>query len=123
MSGIGGQMIEAERILVEREPPQEANTTDTANGGAAMMRQAADEVLKDRFMDIALALAKSSEEGHIQCSKFLYDLADKSKPLGEVEIARQFHSLADELAAEPQWRWDEDENTANSAGESLKPEC
>lgn len=100
LSEIGGQRMDAERKLVATETSQDETTTNTENGGAAMMRQAADLVLRDKCMDIAFALADSSIDGHIQSTKFLYDLADEKQKLGSIEIAERFHSVALDLTNE-----------------------
>lgn len=92
--------MDAERKLVATETSQDETTTNTENGGAAMMRQAADLVLRDKCMDIAFALADSSIDGHIQSTKFLYDLADEKQKLGSIEIAERFHSVALDLTNE-----------------------
>lgn len=125
LSGIvGGKRMGAEQEPEVMEPSQQTQTTDTdpANQGAAMMRQAADEVLKDKCMDIAFALANSSMEGHIQSSKFLYDLAVGNQKLGPVEVARQLDSLATRLESEPQWPAALSEDTAETWMGGREPE-
>jgi hypothetical protein len=103
-----------------RIPETEKQTTET--GGAAMLRQAVDMVLQDKSMDIALALAKSSVEGHIQSTKFMYDLADEQAKLGTMEIAAKLRSLASEWATEPLWLGESSEEVAETAGGSHEPE-
>lgn len=90
--------------------------------GADDMRAAADLVLQNHCMEIAAGLAKNSMEGHIQSSKFLYDLADENQKLGASEIHERLHTLASELEAEPQWREESSEETAESTGGSREPE-
>jgi hypothetical protein len=113
--------MEPELKLLKAEPSRETSTTNSANSGAAMMRQAADEVLRDRCMDIAFALANSSIDGHIQSSKFLYELADENQKLGPVEIVQQFHSVATDFANEPEWTGDPSEESLEEAVGSVEP--
>lgn len=87
-----------------------------------MMRQAADEVLKDKCMDIAFALARSSMEGHIQSSKFLFDLAEGNQKPETVEIAGHMGSLPRRLAAEPQWPGESSEEAAETGIGGWEPE-
>ncbi len=114
--------METEKIAVTEEPLRETGTTTPANCGAAMMREAADEVLREECKKIARALAKSSTEGHIQSSKFLYDLADENQKIAPVETAQPFHSLADELANEPEWTGDRAGETAKEGLGNAEPE-
>lgn len=109
--------MEAEQTAMIEEPSQDASSTTPANCGAAMMREAADEVLREDCKAIARALAKSSMKGHIQSSKFLYDLADEKRKIATVETERPFHSLVEEFANEPEWTGD---RTGYRAGERAR---
>jgi hypothetical protein len=116
-------MIEAERKLVVMETPREAETQKKTTGrGAEMLRQAASMVLEDQSLEIALALADSSIDGHIQCAKFLYDLAKLQEELGKTEVARKTRSLASEWADEPQWTDKPPEEAAETGDGSHEPE-
>jgi hypothetical protein len=121
LSGIGGQMINIRRTLVMSESSPEPERKKVRSG-ADDMRAAADLVLQNNCMEIAAGLAKNSMEGHIQSSKFLYDLADENQKLGGSEIHERLHTLASELEAEPQWHEESSEETAESTGGSREPE-
>jgi len=115
-------MIEEEQKLVD-DSPRAAETGKQAGGsGAAVLREAACKVLHDHGQEIAEALRKSSAEGHIQSARFLYDLAKLQEELGKTEAARQIRSLANELAAEPEWNAESSEESAEIAGGSREPE-
>jgi hypothetical protein len=115
-------MIEAERNLVVMEARRPVETETQATGrGASMLCEAANMVLEDQSMDIALALGKSSAEGHILSVKFLYDLAKLQQELGTADAARRVRSLASELAAEPEWDAEPNEHAAQTASGTREP--
>lgn len=117
-------MNEAERKLVVMNPPREQETEKQNNNstGAQDMRLAANMVLEESSLEIARALAKSSMDGHIQCARFLYDLAEYHEKLGATELSRTIRSLASEWAAEPEWLAEMSEQDAETTGGSREPE-
>lgn len=115
LSGIGGQIIEIRRRLVMTEPSREPER-EKVSSGADDLRAAADLILQTHCMEIARELAKSSMGGHIQSSKFLFDLADECQKLGATQIHERLHTLASELEAEPQWCDKSSEETAATTG-------
>jgi len=104
---------------VSREPEPERPLFPT---GAALLREAADMALADKSMDIALALAKSSSEGHIQSAKFLYELALLQENRGRSEQARNIRSIAGEWMDEPEWNGEMSEAVAQIIRGGVEPE-
>jgi len=86
------------------------------------MRAAAEVLLRNHCLEIIEELAKSCIEGHIQSSRFLFDLADDNQTLGASETSERLHTLASELEAEPQWRERMSEEVAEAAGGSRAAE-
>lgn len=98
------------------------DTKPKTRTGAAQMRQAADLVLQQDCHGIAEALSKSSKDGKIQSTKFLYELAERNEEAGEGDGARKLRSMAEELANAARWtgdwpkaKQDEDDETATDA--------
>src|ERR1700751_4494718 len=100
MDGAAEQKDEA--VESQQTPETEAETDES--GGAAMLRQAVDRVLKEKCKKIAEALVRRSEQGHLQSIKFMYDLADEETKLGTAEIVKRLRSLANEWGVELEWR-------------------
>ena len=116
-------MIEAERNVVAKQEPRTVKPEKRkAGGGAAMLRKAASRVLRDQGREIARALGERSKEGSIPSIKLLYDLTRGHQEPANAEEAGQFRSLADELAAEPQWPGKLSEEDAETASRSREPE-
>jgi hypothetical protein len=98
------------------------DTKPKTRTGAAQLRQAADLVLQQDCHGIAEALSKSSKDGKIQSTKFLYELAERNEEAGEGDGARKLRSMAEELANAARWTGDwpkakqnEDDETATDA--------
>ncbi|MGB6973965.1 MAG: hypothetical protein WBD67_04700 [Terracidiphilus sp.] len=88
------------------------------------MRLAAEEALKEHCLAIAKALVNSSIEGHIQSARFLYFLAAEQNEREAAEAVETLHSLALELAQQPEWSPPADENaapTSNSDSTTSNP--
>ena len=118
-----GQMIEAKEKLVVMESPRAAETPTQATGrGIAILCEAANMVLEDSGLDIAMALGKSSIGGHIQAVRFLFDLAKLQQELGQTEKAQRMRSLASEWAAEPEWNGEKSTDSAEAASGGSAPE-
>lgn len=117
-------MSEAERKLVVMDSPRKQEPEQQQNpcGGASEMRVAADIMLREKSLEIADALAKSSMDGHIQSARFLYELAEEHEKLGPAEGAPKLRSLASDWAAEPQWLAELREEDAETTGGSREPE-
>ncbi|MGO9437848.1 MAG: hypothetical protein ACLPH3_23170 [Terracidiphilus sp.] len=81
LSEIGGQMNETEEESVAVVEPQGKKTEepDPARNGAQSFRNEACEILQLEGREIVKALAAEAKKGHIQCAKFLYDLASGRK--------------------------------------------
>ena len=101
---------------------QEVETESTVGTGAEQMRIAADIVLRERSIDLADALAKSGLEGHIQCARFLYDLAERYGASVQKQADRPGPSLAEQWAAEPEWIASGRDDSAETTGASREPE-
>lgn len=99
-----GLMNETQDKSAASDAPRKAETADqTDQWGAESLRKAADLVLKQKCAEIAAALARSSIKGHIQATRFLYLLAEGQNKLEAAQVVQTLHSLAIELAQEPEW--------------------
>lgn len=87
----------------ENQPQTEDSTRKPAAKGAEEMRLAADNALKQHCLEIAKALVNSSLKGHIQSARFLYFLAEGQQKLEAAQVVETLHSLAIELAQQPEW--------------------
>ncbi len=123
LSEIGGQMNETEEESVVVVEPQGKKTEepDPARNGAQSFRNEACEILQLEGREIVKALAAEAKKGHIQCAKFLYDLADENCKLGAAEMIRRVRSLALQWTTEPLWTGEVDDEKAETAGGSGEP--
>ena len=105
---------QAKLVVMDAPRKQETETESTVGTGAEQMRIAADIVLREKSLDLALALAKSGLEGHIQCAKFLYDLAERYGASVQKQAEPSGPSLAEQWAAEPEWTATGNQTTAET---------
>ncbi|MGB7547921.1 MAG: hypothetical protein WBM14_09235 [Terracidiphilus sp.] len=116
-------MSEAESKLVVAEPSHgEAATKAANNRGANALREAANMALEDKSVEIALALANSSVEGHVLSAKFLFLLAAGLSGLGEPQVTRKHRSMAIELSEEAQTSDELNEATREPESADQQPE-
>jgi hypothetical protein len=116
--------METQHELVGIQSPRksEAEQEPPVLNGAEQMRIAADIVLREKSLDIADALADSSKQGHIQCAKFLYDLAERYGAYDRKQAEEQDESIATRWAAEAEWTRQSSEESAETSGGSREPE-
>ena len=109
---MGGQMSIAKPKVVEIEKKPSKKKMRTAapkqKRGAAKMREAADKIIGRECKPIVEALAKNGKNGQIQSAKFLYQLSEGAEASSDGDDARNFRSMATELANAPQWQGDPD---------------
>jgi len=121
---MGGQMSIAKPKVVEIEKKQAKKKTRTAapkrKRGAAKMREAADKIIGRECKPIVEALAKNGKNGQIQSAKFLYQLSEGAEASSDGDGARNFRSMAMELANAPQWQGDPDPQKPDD--EDMSPE-
>jgi hypothetical protein len=83
-------------------------------GGAAHMREVADEIVGRDCKPIVEALSSNSKKGEMQSARFLYDLAQTAEDSGEGEGgAEKFRSIALEWANSPEWKGETKAETAD----------
>lgn len=81
------------------------STDETGQGqGAASLRKAADKVLSRDSEALAEALSKSGQDGKIQSTKFIYELADAETAQDDREDSEEIRRLVLELENAPQWK-------------------
>ncbi len=116
--------METQHKLVVIQSPRNSETEQESPvlNGAEQMRIAADIVLREKSLDIADALADSSLQGHIQCAKFLYDLAERYGAYAQKQAEEQSHSIATQWEAEAEWTQESSEETAETNGGSREAE-
>jgi hypothetical protein len=106
--GMVRQMSAAKTKLVVMDQKKKKTTgkKPRRKKGAAKMREAADKVVGRDCKPIVEALSANGQKGQMQSAKFLYGLAQSLEEAGEGEGARQFRSVATELAMAPEWNGD-----------------
>jgi hypothetical protein len=109
LSGKVGQMNAVKPKLVAMKKKA---TVPRTKRGAAMMREAADEIVGRDCMPIIEALSSNSKKGQMLSVKFLYGLAQLAEAAGEGESASKFRSLATEWANSPEWKGDLEPETS-----------
>ncbi len=115
-------MIQPDPKLVVLESPQQPETALPGDSpGVAQFRQAAELVLLEKCMDIALALLESALQGHVQSARLLLALAG-GQPIRNLQVTQKPHSVAIELAAEPQWVGQLENGTAETPSGNREPE-
>lgn len=107
----------------EKLPQAQDSTSNPPAKGAEKLRLAADRALKKQCIEIADALVKSSIEGHIQSARFLYFLAEGQQKLEAAKVVDTLHSLAIELAQQPEWREPADPDAATPPGGAGQPKA
>ncbi len=105
---------QTKRVEIDSPRKQETKTGSTVGTGAEEMRVAADILLREKSIDLAEALLKSGLDGHIQCARFLYDLAERYGASVQKQAEPPGISLADQWAAEPQWTEPGSSNSAET---------
>lgn len=113
---------EEKNAHAENLPQSNDATRKPPAKGAEQMRRAADLVLEDKSVEIALALAQSSIEGHIQSARFLYLLAEGQQKLEADQVVETLHSLAIQLAQQPEWSEPADEDSAHPPDGTPQPQ-
>jgi len=68
------------------------------------LNQEALKLVDEKAIEIAQSLLDSTLEGHVLSARLLVELAEGNVEAEEASTMRPLHSLALELAAEPQWR-------------------
>lgn len=102
--GIGGEMeLGRQRQAIQGKPRGSGAQKQTTSAGAAKLRTAADKKLEENSEQIAQSLLNSLLKGNATCAKLLIALADGEIDCEDEVVMRRVYSLAEELAAEPQW--------------------
>jgi hypothetical protein len=84
--------------------PERASREKTARkSGAERLRQAADRRVGRNSKKLADLLTEKALKGDLASTKVLVGLAERKKPSQEPAKKRRGPSLAEQLAAEPQW--------------------
>jgi hypothetical protein len=82
----------------------------------------AGKVLEENSIAIAVSLAEHAKQGHIQSTKLLLDLADRSTEDEGEERSRPLRDWAGEVAAEPEWQGEMSEEAAETGAGGREPE-
>ena len=86
------------------------------------LTKAASKVVNANSVKIAESLLQSTIKGHVQSARLLLDLAERPLESGGEAVTESARSQAEELAAEPEWTGEADDEDAASDGEGLNPE-
>jgi hypothetical protein len=82
----------------------------------------AGKVLEENSEAIAVSLGNHAKEGHIQSTKLLLELADRSTEEEGEEPSRPLRDWAGEVAAEPEWQGEMSEEAAETGAGGREPE-
>jgi hypothetical protein len=117
VAGNGGRMAEIKRKLktaaargktsrtTKNKKGEQANGEETAGkNGAEQLREAADMRVGMNSEELADLLTRKALEGDLASAKVLVGLAERKKPQAESVKKRRGPGLAEQLAAEPQWK-------------------
>jgi hypothetical protein len=72
--------------------------------GVEQLRQEADKQVGQHSEELADVLTKSALAGNVASARMLVVLAENKKPEPNPEDTRPVRSIAEELAAQPEWR-------------------
>jgi hypothetical protein len=102
--GIGGQMVLARQKKAAAGRPHGTGAQKKASGrGRAKLNAAADKTLEENSEKIALSLLESTLGGNASSAKLLFALAEGQIDCEDEGMVRRLYSLAENLAAEPEW--------------------
>ena len=102
--GIGGQMVLARQKKAVAVRPHGTGSQKKASGrGRAKLNAAADKTLEENSEKIALSLLESTLGGNASSAKLLFALAEGQIDCEDEGMVRRLYSLAEKLAAEPEW--------------------
>jgi signal transduction histidine kinase len=97
----------------------------TANAGRGRkikkLNKEALKIVDENAHKIAQSLYDSTLEGHVLSARLLVDLAEGDVEAEEALSKRPLRSLAEELAAEPQWKGEDEEAMAETCSEPREP--
>lgn len=120
--GIGGQMALAKEKRTAKKPQGKGNQKKTASRGRAKLNEAADKTLEKHSTKIADSLYQSLLKGNATSAKLLIALADGQIDSEGEDAAKKLCSLAEELAAEPEWKGGMPEEGAEASRGDHEPE-
>ena len=92
-----------ERQAVVRKPRGSGAKKKASSRGTAKMNAAADKTLEENSEKIALSLLESTLGGNASSAKLLFALAEGQIDCEDEGMVRRLYSLAEKLAAEPEW--------------------
>ena len=116
VDGIGGEMVVARKKQAVRGKARGTAAQKKAPGrGTAKMKAAADKTLEVNSREIAKALLAKTLEGNSTSAKLLFALAEGQIDCEDEPAVQRLRSLAEELAAEPQWNGELEETEAEEA--------
>lgn len=121
--GIGGEMEPArESEEAVRKPSGKRIQKNAVNRGRAKMNAAADKTLELNSEIIAKSLLESTLGGNATSAKLLIALAEGQINFEDEAVMQRLCSLAEKLAAEPQWSGDAVEAVAECGTAEGEPE-
>ena len=122
LAGNGGKMVELARESSAGNASKKPRKTTKSKGrkrasrektackdGAERLRQAADKRVGRNSEKLADLLTEKALKGDLASTKTLVSLAAGKKPIPEPVKKRRGPSLAERLAAEPEWREEQEE--------------
>lgn len=84
-----------------------SETQKKVSRGTAKMKEAADETLEANSKKIAESLLQKTLAGNTTSAKLLFELAERKIDAEDEPVMKPLRSLAEELAAEPEWTGEE----------------
>jgi hypothetical protein len=102
-----------ERQAVVRKP-RGTGAKKTVNSGKAKLNAAADRLLEEKSEEIAKSLLSGIFKGNATSAKLLFALAEGQIDCEDEGVMQRVCSLAEQLAAEPEWVCEANEAAAES---------
>ena len=128
-AGNGGQMAETEQKELESVSKRQARPSRKKPGqprcagkGVKILHEEAGQTVGKNSRKLAKSFLKGALEGNLNSAKLLLSLAELQSDPEDAERSRHGRSLAQSLAAEPEWPETVDETTAETTGGGREPE-
>ena len=115
-------MVSAKKKKATKKKPRgEGNQKKAASREEEQLKTTADEKLRANSVRITNSLLDKLMQGDVACGKFLIELADErndGEDKAEIDPPR---SIAQELASEPEWQGEPDEDETETGVDQVEP--
>jgi len=105
----GAATAKTRRTTKGKELKQASRVKTACKDGVEQLHQAADKQVYEISEKLAEMLKKKALKGDLASAKTLVGLAERKKPQPEPKKKRRGPSMAERLAAEPEWEGEEED--------------